>query len=152
MEPADISYLLGPISNDYRPFFNGPELLPATWYATWDRPGASLLDLILSARSVVFSLTHIGLSSKWPIWARNPLRSAIERALSARPVPVFRCNCPHWCPGQLHSALHCPYSRIRSSTDPNGRPWPWAESGPNEAIGRNRQNGSSDPTNGHRSG
>ena len=50
------------------------------------------------------------------------------------------------------SALYRPYSRIPSSTDPNGRPWPWAESGPNEAIGRNRQNGPSDPTNGHRSG
>ena len=49
------------------------------------------------------------------------------------------------------SALYRPYSRIRSSTDPNGRPWPWAESGPNGAIGRNRQNGPSDPTNGHRS-
>ena len=49
------------------------------------------------------------------------------------------------------SALYRRYSRIRSSTDPNGRPWPWAKSGPNGAIGRNRQNGPSDPTNGHRS-
>ena len=37
----------------------------------------------------VFPLTHIGPSSKWPIWAQNPLRSAIERAHSARPVPLF---------------------------------------------------------------
>ena len=49
------------------------------------------------------------------------------------------------------SALYRPYSRIRSSTDPNGRRRPSAESGPNGAIGRNRQNGPSDPTNGHRS-
>ena len=35
------------------------------------------------------------------------------------------------------SALYRPYSRIRSSTAPNGRRRPWAESGPNEAIGRN---------------
>ena len=40
-----------PGSNDPRPFFNGPELAPATWYATWDRPGASPLDLIFFARS-----------------------------------------------------------------------------------------------------
>ena len=42
------------------------------------RPGAPNSGEIFFARSAVFPLTHIGPSSKWPIWARNPLRSAME--------------------------------------------------------------------------
>ena len=34
-------------------FFNGSELAPATWYATWDRPGASRLgEKILNFRQI----------------------------------------------------------------------------------------------------
>ena len=41
-----------------------------------------------------FPLTHIGPSRKWPIWARNPLHSAIE-LISADPCPYFEAIVPN---------------------------------------------------------
>ena len=133
--------LRSPMRSDF--LQNGPVFLVAETGARRAPPpserGALSLSFNRRIRNMSVGLRWVagasaregGPSSKWPIWARNPLRSAIERALSARPAPVFRCHRPQWCPAQLPSALYRPYSRIRSSTDPNGRRRPWAELGPN---------------------
>ena len=120
-------------------------------HSTNEQSGNSCASATCSGNSSSMVEAPVTTGGRW-ICAGKAQATTRAGALSMKAAagcPYFDAIVPSGVLTNSHPPYTAPYSRIRSSTDPNGRPWPSAESGPNGAIGRNPQNGpSGDPTNG----